>query len=70
MKAPPLHAMDEVALQKDLPEHQLRYGDVGVIVKAFRDGTCDVEFENALGKVVVLNQFPKEELLQVRNSRH
>lgn len=70
MKAPPLHPMDEVALQKDLPEYQLRYGDVGVIIKAFRDGTYDIEFENSLGNLVVLNQFPKEELLLVRNSRN
>ncbi len=69
MKAPNLSAMDEVALQKDIPEHQLRYGDIGVIIRSFREGTYDVEIENNLGKNVTLKQLSKEDLLLVRKSR-
>ncbi len=69
MKAPNLSAMDEVALQKDIPEHELRYGDIGVIIHSFREGTYDVEIENGLGKSVTLNQLSKEDLLLVRKSR-
>ena len=69
MKAPNLSARDEVALQKDIPEHQLRYGDIGVIIRSFREGTYDVEIENNLGKNVTLKQLSKEDLLLVRKSR-
>lgn len=69
MKAPNLSAMDEVALQKDIPDQELRYGDIGVVIRSFREGTYDVEIENNLGKNVTLKQLSKEDLLLVRKSR-
>ncbi len=67
MKAPNLHPMDEVALQKDLPESDLHYGDIGVIIRSFQGGTYDVEFENNQGKSVIVTKVLLEDLLLVRH---
>ncbi len=42
--------LDLVAVIEDLPEHNLRRGEVGTIVDEWKDGTFEVEFSDDTGE--------------------
>jgi hypothetical protein len=42
--------LDVVAVIEDLPEHNLRRGEVGTVVDRWKDGTFEVEFSNGTGE--------------------
>ena len=51
-------ALDNVILDKDLPEHGLRRGDLGVLVHQYEPEVFEVEFVTAAGEthaMVTLN---------------
>lgn len=41
--------LERVILARDLPEHGLRAGDVGVVVELYEPGGLEVEFMSASG---------------------
>lgn len=44
------HELDTVVLERDLPEHDLRRGDLGAIVHQHGPDAFEVEFVRASGK--------------------
>jgi hypothetical protein len=42
--------LDVVALVEDLPEQNLRRGEVGTVVDCWKDGTFEVEFSDDTGE--------------------
>jgi hypothetical protein len=50
--------LDTVVLNKDLPGHRLKQGDVGAIVEAPEPDVLEVEFVAASGKTIALVTVP------------
>ena len=46
--------LDTVVLNKDLPEHGLRAGDLGAVVELYGDEGIEVEFVRASGETKAL----------------
>ena len=46
--------LDEVVLNKDLPEHGLRKGDLGAVVMVYEPGGIEVEFVRVSGRTQAL----------------
>jgi len=46
--------LDTVVLERDLPEHGLRRGDLGAVVEIYEPDGLDVEFVTASGKTEAL----------------
>jgi hypothetical protein len=42
--------LDTVVLQKDVPENELRVGDLGAVVEVYQPDGLEVEFVTASGK--------------------
>ena len=42
--------LDTVVLERDLPEHGLRNGDLGAVVQVYESDGLEVEFVTASGK--------------------
>jgi uncharacterized protein DUF4926 len=47
-------ALDTVVLNRDLPEHGLRKGDLGAIVQVYEPDGLEIEFVTASGKTQAL----------------
>ena len=46
--------LDTVVLERDLPEHGLRRGDLGAVVEVYEPDGLEVEFVTASGKTEAL----------------
>ena len=46
--------MDTIVLDRDVPEHGLRKGDLGAIVEVYEPDAFEVEFVTASGKTAAL----------------
>ena len=46
--------LDTVVLERDLPEHGLRRGDLGAVVHVYRPNGLEVEFVTASGRTQAL----------------
>ena len=46
--------LDTVVLDRDLPEHGLRRGDLGAVVQLYQSDGLEVEFVTAAGKTQAL----------------
>jgi hypothetical protein len=46
--------LDTVVLDRDLPEHQLRRGDLGAVVQVYEPDSLEVEFVTAAGRTQAL----------------
>jgi len=46
--------LDSVVLERDLPEHGLRKGDLGAVVELYEPNALEVEFVRASGKTQAL----------------
>jgi hypothetical protein len=46
--------LDTVVLERDLPEHSLRKGDLGAVVHVYENGGLEVEFVTAAGRTEAL----------------
>ena len=46
--------LDTVVLDRDLPEHGLRNGDLGAVVQVYEPDGLDIEFVTASGKTQAL----------------
>jgi hypothetical protein len=48
------NALDTVVLNRDLPEHGLRAGDLGAVVETYPPDALEVEFVTASGRTTAL----------------
>ena len=46
--------LDTVVLESDLPDHELRKGDLGVVVEVYEPDGLEVEFVTASGRTAAL----------------
>ena len=53
-------SLETVVLERDMPEHGLRKGDLGAVVHVYENGDLEVEFVTAAGRT--------EALVALRNS--
>ena len=60
-----LHELDTVVLERDLPSHGLRRGDVGAVVHVHSAGAVDVEFVRASGQTQALVEVAVADLRPV-----
>lgn len=63
-----LRELDTVVLDKDLPEHELRRGDLGTVVHVYSDTTIEVEFVRASGQTQALVRLPIEAIRALRDA--
>ncbi len=57
--------LDAVALLEDVPEHQLRRGQVGTIVEELAEDVFEVEFSDNDGKTYALLPLKSSQLLRL-----
>ena len=62
-----LHELDTVVLERDLPTHGLRRGDVGAVVHVHSPAAVDVEFVRASGQMQALVELATEDLRLVND---
>jgi hypothetical protein len=60
--------LDTVVLNRDLPEHGLRAGDLGAVVDVYAAGGVEVEFVRASGQTKALVTLKTEDLRSVAES--
>ena len=60
--------LDIVVLTKDLPEVNLRKGQVGTIVEAYSSDAFEVEFVDLQGKTYRVETLNASELMQIHYS--
>lgn len=48
------NVLDTVVLAIDIPEHNLRAGDIGAVVDVYDDGAVEVEFVLGSGRIQAL----------------
>jgi hypothetical protein len=59
--------LDTVVLDRDLPEQDLRAGDLGAIVQVYPPGGYEVEFVTASGRTQALVTLSAADLRPVRD---
>lgn len=59
--------LDTVVLDKDLPEHGLRKGDLGAVVEVYAPDGLDVEFVTAAGITQALVTVKESDVRAVRD---
>ena len=60
--------LDTVVLERDLPEHGLRKGDLGSVVQLFEPDELEVEFVTASGKTSALLTLAVRDVRKVRDT--
>ena len=60
--------LDTVVLNRDLPEHGLRNGDLGAIVQVYEPDGLEVEFVTASGKTQALVTLNVSDVRPVQDS--
>ncbi len=60
-----LELLSVVALTKDLPEKELRRGQVGTIVENLASGIYEVEFSDDQGRTYALLALPADQLMRL-----
>lgn len=63
-----LHLLDTVVLERDLPEHSLKKGDLGAIVELYDPDGIEVEFVSGSGVTLALLTLNREDVRSVRGS--
>ena len=48
------HVLDTIVLNRDLPDHELRKGDLGAVVEVYEPDGLEVEFVTASGRTAAL----------------
>jgi hypothetical protein len=69
--------LDTVVLDRDIPEHGLRRGDLGAVVEVYEPDGLEVEFVTAAGRTAALvtlsardvRAVAEDDLVSVRPSR-
>ena len=60
--------LDTVVLNRDLPQHGLRSGDLGAVVQVYEPDGLEVEFVTASGKTQALATLTVREVRPVQDS--
>jgi hypothetical protein len=60
--------LDTVVLDRDLPQHGLRAGDLGAVVEVYEPDGLEVEFVTASGKTQALLTLNVNDVRPVRES--
>ncbi len=68
IKPIPIHELDVVALLEDVPEHNLRQGQMGTAVDELAPGVFDVEFSDTQGRTVALVSLRAEQLIPLHKA--
>jgi hypothetical protein len=63
-----LRELDTVVLERDLPEHGLRRGDLGAVVHLHEDAAVEVEFVRASGRTQALLTLKASEVRPVEDA--
>jgi hypothetical protein len=61
-------ALDTVVLDRDLPEHGLRRGDLGAVVQTYESDGLEVEFVTASGRTEALVTLKSDDVRAVADS--
>ena len=60
--------LDTVVLNKDIPEHNLKKGDLGAVVEVFEPDGIEVEFVMVSGKTRALLTLKTDEIRSISES--
>jgi hypothetical protein len=61
-----IHLLDVVALTSDMPDAELRAGQVGTVVEQLGVGVFEVEFSDDAGRTYAMAAVPAHQLLVLR----
>ena len=61
------HTLDTVVLDRDVPEHGLRSGDLGAVVETYAPDGLEVEFVTASGRTQALVTLKENDVREVRD---
>ena len=59
--------LDTVVLERDIPEHGLRRGDLGAVVEVYEPDGLEVEFVRASGKTQALVEISVSDVRPVQD---
>ncbi|HEV7668416.1 MAG TPA: DUF4926 domain-containing protein [Thermoanaerobaculia bacterium] len=62
-----VNPLETVVLDRDLPEHGLRKGDLGAVVQVYSPEDLEVEFVTASGRTQALVSLSTTDVRQVRD---
>lgn len=65
-----MELLDVVVLIRDLPDLNLRKGQVGTIVEVYKSDDFEVEFVDLQGKTYALETLNASELMQIPIARY
>lgn len=60
-----LHPLDVVVLNRDLPAHSLKRGDLGAVVDVYAPDAIEVEFVTASGRTQALVTLRRDDVRDV-----
>ena len=60
--------LDTVVLNKDIPEHNLKKGDLGAVVEVYKPDGIEVEFVMVSGKTRALLTLKTDEIRSISES--
>ena len=63
-----IQELDTVVLERDLPEHGLRRGDLGAVVHIHSDTEIEVEFVRLSGQTQALVQLAPQDVRGIRDA--
>lgn len=63
----PVHELDTVVLLRDLPEADLRAGDLGAVVHVYAPDSLEVEFVTASGRTQALHSLRVADVRLIRD---
>jgi len=63
-----LKALETVVLERDVPEHSLKCGDVGVVVELYEPDGVEVEFVTGSGHTQAVVTLRRGDIRTVRRS--
>jgi hypothetical protein len=58
-----IKVLDVVAVTEDIPEHDLRRGEVGTVVERWKDGAYEVEFSDDTGEAYAFVALRADQLI-------
>lgn len=64
-----INLLDVVALTVDLPEHNLRRGEIGTVVECYLDDAFEVEFVAQDGYTYALVTLRTDQIIPLRQKR-
>jgi hypothetical protein len=59
--------LDTVVLERDVPEHGLRRGDLGAVVEVYEPDGLEVEFVRASGRTQALVELTTRDVRAIRD---